>query len=213
MEFPPVGTEEIGALFRLAKPAVDIVTRLYRMFKEPDERIKKTVLGNIPSPDNDDPGENRDRKDCIKEAILILTQETQGKKSSHLEKFVENTLFNPKCELTSSTIFYFLQDIKQMTWRQLCLLEGFRRENNREIEIRGPSDSDINAISIGTEIKKLMDLNYLYERGTSQSSSSKSIRVDELGIEISKLLDLESIDLPEIGKAFGKGSIKTEVTY
>ena len=114
----------------LAKPIVDTIERLCDLYKN--------------SADDD-------LKDCIEDAVLMLTQETQAQKSLHLDKFVENTLLTPECELEPATIFYLLKDIEQMTWRQLCLLEGFRRENNGEIEILGPSDSDINEISIGTD--------------------------------------------------------------
>ena len=60
MEFPPV--EDVQAIFRTAKSTVDVITRLYHQFKEPDD---------------DESDENADRKDCIREAILILRQETQ----------------------------------------------------------------------------------------------------------------------------------------
>ena len=194
MEFLPVEIEEVKSIFSIAKSTVDVITRLYHQYKESD---------------NDESGENGDRKDCIKEAMLTLRNEMEAKKIPYLENFVEKTLLTPECELEPATIYYFLKEIEQMTWRQLCLLEGFRREDNREIEISGSRDSDLNGISIGTEVKKIIDLNYLYER----SSSSNRRNVTELGIEISKLLDLESIDLPEIGKAFGEGRIKTTVTY
>ena len=95
----------------MAKSTAEVIRHLLSQFKEPD----------------DEAGENGDREDCIKEAILILRKETQAKKSSHVEKFVENTLLNSECELEPSTIFSVLKDIEQMTWRQFCLLEGFRR--------------------------------------------------------------------------------------
>ena len=200
MEFP---LEEVKTIFSIAESTMNIINRLRHQFKEPND---------------DGAGENEDVKDCIKEAISILTKETQAKKSSHLEKFVENTLFNPECQLTPSTIFSFLKDIEQMTWRQFCLLEGFRRRDRDDIEIFGYNDSGLNGISIKTDIKQLIDLNYLMGDNDSidnywRSRSFDSIYVLTLGKEISSLLDLQSVELSEIGKAFGKGNIKETVIH
>ena len=147
----------------------------------------------------------------------MLRKETQAKKSFHLEKFVENTLLTPECELEPSTIFSFLKDIEQMTWRQLCLLEGFRRKGKSEIEISSYGDSGINGFSIETEIEQLIDLNYLHKGSDSPirsylSTSFEHIYISELGQEISRLLDLQSVELPEIGKAFGGGRVKDTKT-
>lgn len=203
MEFP-VEVEEVKSIFRIAKSTVDVIRSL-------------CSLSSQFEPDDDEASEHGDIKDCIKEAILILGKETQGKKSSHLEKFVENTLLNSECELEPSTIFSFLKDIEQMTWRQFCLLEGFSRQNSNNIEINGYNDSGINGGSIGTEIKKLIDLNYLRggsnSMGRYTSTSFDHIHISTLGQEISRLLDLQSVELSEIGKAFGGGRIQETVRY
>ena len=198
MEFP-VEIEKVKSVFSIAKSTVDVIIRLYHQFKE------------------DETGEDGDREDCIKRAILILTQETQAKKSYHVKQFVENTILNPECELEDSTIFFFLKDIEQMTWRQFCLLEGFRRKNSKAIEIRDYDDSGINGMSRGTEIKNLINLNYLDRASDSiysyTSTSFDHIRISKLGQEISSLLDLQSVELSEIGKAFGKGRGQQTVRY
>ena len=173
----------------LAKPIVDTIRRLHDRYKNSDDD---------------------DLKDCIEDAVLMLTQETQAQKRFHLDKFVENTLLDPECELEPATIFYLLQDIKQMTWRQLCLLAGFKKVDTGEIEIQGHRTSGINAISIDIEIKKLIDLEYLYE-GASLTSNALGVR--ELGIEISELLDLQSVDPHEILKAFGREKITEKKQY
>ena len=168
--------------------------------------------------DNGEPDENEDRQDNIKKAISILTLETQAKKSIHVEHFVENTILNPECELEDSTIFSLLKDIEQMTWRQLCLLEGFRRKDSNAIEINRYDNSGIDGISRETEIKNLINLNYL-RRGSpsihsyTSTSSFDHIGISPMGQEISKLLDLQSVKLPEIGKAFGRGRIQETVRY
>jgi hypothetical protein len=201
MEFP-VEVEEVKSVFSMAKSTAEVIRHLLSQFKEPDD---------------DEAGENGDREDCIKEAILILSKETQAKKSSHVEKFVENTLLNPECKIEPPTIFSFLKDIEQMTWRQFCLLEGFKRKDSNRIKIGDSDNSGINGISIGTEIKKLIGLNYL-SRGSDSirsytSTSFEHIRISQPGQEISNLLDLQSVEISEIGKAFGKGRIQETVTY
>lgn len=219
MEFLPVEAEmgflpeELEGIFRIAKPAVEVIKLLLQPFKEPDDDEE---------PDDEKAGDNRDRKDCRKKAISMLIKETQAKKSPHLEKFVENTLLTPECELELATIFYFLKDIEQMTWRQFCLLEGFRRKalsDSNKIEITDSVDLDIDTFSIETEIQKLIDLNYLHCYSTKNSrrdyllTDFEHVYISDLGREISTLLDLESVELREIGKAFGEGRIKTEVRY
>ena len=198
--------EEVKSVFRMAKSTVQVIRHLVSLFKESENYS------------DDEASENEDRKDCIREAILILRKETQAKKSSHVEKFVENTVLNPECELEPSTIFSFLKDIEQMTWRQFCLLEGFRRKDRNGIEISDYyGDLGINEISIETEIKKLIDLNYLNKGSDSihnyTSTSFDHIRISKPGQEISSLLDLQSVELTEIGKAFGKGRIQETVRY
>lgn len=195
----PVEVEEVKSIFSMAKSTVEVITRLCHRLKEPDD---------------DESGEDEDREDCIREAILILHKETQAKKSFHVEKFVENTLLNPKCTLEPSTIFYLLKDIEQMTWRQFCLLEGFRRKGDKRIKIRGYEISSLNELSISAEIGKLIDLNYLNGQNNSiyRPMEFENTWVVGLGMEISRLLDLSSIEMSEIGKAFGKGRVQETVT-
>ena len=199
----PVEVEEVKYIFSMAKSTAKVLRLLLSQSKEPDD---------------DEADEHGDRKDCIKEAILILSKETQAKKISHVEKFVENTLLNPKCEIEPSTIFFLLKDIEQMTWRQFCLLEGFRRRSHNRIKIDGYDSSGINGIFISTEIKKLIDHNYLSGDITQiydyiSSTSFDQIGISQLGENISKLLDLQSVEISEIAKAFGKGMIEETVRH
>ena len=197
MDFP-VEVEEVKSLFNIAKSTVEVISRLYIQFKEPG-------FSN-----DDEAGENEDREDSIKRAILILSRETQAKKCSHVEKFVENTILNPECELEPSTIFSFLKDIEQMTWRQFCFLEGFRRKDRNTIEISGHDNSGIDGISRQSEIRNLINLNYLNDYGSTQFDR---IRVTKTGQEISSLLDLQVVEINEIAKAFGRGRIQETVRY
>ena len=202
MEFPPVEVEELRDIVRLTKPVVvEAIRGLGNRLKELNDRKE---------PDDEKARENEDEKDCIREAIVILYDQTQGKKSSYLAKFVENTLITPVRQMEPATIFHFLKDIEQMTWRQLCLLEGFFRNENSNFTINGRSDSDVNGISIKIEIEKLINLNYL--RSDSNDPDWVPIKFDEiyitqLGKDFSSLLGLHSVEIDEIGIAFGKGKI------
>ena len=203
MEFP---IEEVKAGFSIAKSTVEVISRLHNLLKEPGFS------------DEDEAGENGDREDSIKRAILILSRETQAKKISHVEKFVENTIEDPECELEPATIFSLLKGIEQMTWRQFCLLEGFRRKDSNAIQITSYDDSRINGMSRGTEIKNLIGLNYLSRysdsvRDYTSTTSFDHICISEMGQEISNLLDLQSVEISEIAKAFGKGRIQATVKY
>ena len=95
--------------------------------------------------------------------------------------FVENTILDPECELEDATIFAFLKDIEQLTWRQFCLLEGFRRKNPDTFRIDSYDNSGIDGASRGTEIKNLIDLNYL-SRGSDLIRSYTSTRFEHIGI-------------------------------
>ena len=72
----PVEIEEAKSVFDMAKSTAEVIRNLLSLFKGAENY----------SDDEDD--ENGDRADCIREAILILSKETQAKKSSHVEKFV-----------------------------------------------------------------------------------------------------------------------------
>ena len=195
MEFP---IEEARQIFGIAKSAIDMINRL---------RDRLNPSGNS---DNGDPDDNEDRNDNIKRAISILTQQTQAKKSIHVERFVERTIENPDCDLEDATIFAFLKDIEQLTWRQLCLLEGFRRKDRNAIEINSYDDSGIDGISRTADLRNLIHLNYLNDYA---SRGFERIHITKMGQEISKLLDLQSVELSEIGKAFGRGRIQETVRY
>ena len=102
-------------------------------------------------------------------------------------------------------------DIEQMTWRQFCLLEGFKRRGDRSnFEISHRAHADVNGLSIELEIKKLMDLRYLYSDDNPfywKPMSFEAIYISDLGREFSGLLGLHSVEDDEIGPAFGKGKV------
>ena len=195
MEFP---IEEARQIFGIAKSAIELINRL------------REQLNSSGTSDNGDQDENEDRQDNIKRAISILTQETQTKKRLHVERFVERTILDPECELEDATIFSLLKDIEQLTWRQLCLLEGFRRKDSSEIDIHSYDSSGIDGKSRSADLRFLINLDYLRDYGSAQF---ERIRSTDMGVEISKLMDLQSVELSEIGKAFGEGWVQTTVRY
>ena len=167
-----------------------------------------------------DPDENQDDErmdECYLKTLYLLMQESEEKKLEYIKCFAQNTILSENCPIDTDTILSFLMDIEQMTWRQFCLLEGFSRKNRNEIKIESYDNSGINGIIRGTEIKKLIDLNYL-SRGSDSirsytSTSFDHIHISTLGQEISRLLDLQSVEPDEIGKAFGTGRVQATVTY
>ena len=142
MEFP---IEELKSIFEVAKPIIRVVGILVEKFE---------VYENS----NED---RTDEKACIKKAILMLKDETQAKKSLHIEKFVEQTILNPESTLESSTVFAMLKDIEQMSWRQLCLLAGFTRINPNSFVIKGYDGLGIDGRIRRADIDKLTELKYL----------------------------------------------------
>ena len=188
------------------------------MFKEAKPIVR--VVGLLIKKFEDSGSSNEDRTDekaCIKKAILMLKDETQAKKSFHIEKFVENTILNSESTLEPATIFSLLTDIEQMSWRQLCLLAGFTRINPNSFEIKGYDGSGIDGRIRRTDIDKLTDLRYLslkimYPFPSGTTGSFDNINVSAIGKEISDLMNLDTVEDGEIAKAFGAGMIqKTDI--
>lgn len=137
----------------------------------------------------------------------------------YIQCFAQNTILSETCDIDPEGILSFLMDIEQMTWRQICFMEGFNRGSRKEIEIIGMPVSDVNGRLRLSEIQKLVDLNYLStgRDGLLYSSggllSTDKIRVQQIGTQLAMLMDLKSIPIDEIARAFGTGMIKATITY
>lgn len=137
----------------------------------------------------------------------------------HIKYFAQNTILSETCAIDNEAILSFLMDIEQMTWRQICFIEGFNRSYRNEIEIQGMQTSDVNGRLRLNEIKKLVNLDYLsaerdgkfYLRGSLLVTSDIVIR--PVGTELATLMDFKLIPIEEIARAFGNGMIKETKTY
>ena len=206
MDFPIDMIESITGAMKTLTQGADIARWIA------DKYQKRSASRPGGKPQGDD-----SMDDCVLKTLYLLRQESELKKLEHIKCFAQNTILSDTCNLDTYTILRFLMDIEQMSWRQFCLLEGFRRKESNGIEIEDSRNSDINAISIETEIKTLINFNYLrsgnHDLYSYTSTDFENIYIRELGEEISSLLNLESIKISEIGKAFGTGRITESKTY
>ena len=191
---------------KLVPVVLDTVQRLINIYKERRD-----------SRQPDEPQDNEGIDSCFKKAIFMLREESEIKKLSHIESFVQNTILNDSCDLDTGTILHFLNDIEQMSWRQFCFIEGLRKMHSNEIEIRSIGGSDINRNSRTVEMERLTGFCYLYTR-TEDLFNYHPVNLDRIYIsdvckQLANLMDLNSISLDEIAKAFGSGQVKTTITY
>ena len=165
-------------------------------------------------PDND-PQDDDSMDDCVLKILYLLRQESEIKKLEYIKCFAQNTILSATCD--TDTTLRFLMDIEQMTWRQICFIEGFTRKAHKQIEIIGMETSDVNGNVRFSEIEKLVNLRYLRSgRDGKFSFNSNLLRTEEIdirlmGFELSKLMDLKSIPIEEIASAFGTNMIRTTI--
>ena len=157
--------------------------------------------------------------DCCLKTLYILKQESDRKKLEYIQCFAQNTIISETCAIDTEGILRFLMDIEQMTWRQICLIEGFNRRERKEIEIQGIQISGVNGRLRFSEIIKLENLDYLhpspnrYRQTESGMLVTSDIEILPLVPELATLMDLKSIPIDEIGSAFGTGMVKETRTY
>ena len=154
--------------------------------------------------------EGKRMDDCFLKTLYILRQESDRKKLEYIQHFAQNTILSETCDIDTGGILNFLTDIEQMTWRQLCLLEGFKRRDRQEIEITTIEVLDVNGMLRFREIKKLEHLGYI---SISVHNKTHNINIQEIGEVLAMLMNLELIPIAEIGRAFGPGVIKETKTY
>ncbi len=209
MEFPIDIIESITGPMKIVKQSVDIAKWIANEYKQHRDARQSS------SETQDD--EKMD--DCFLKTLYILRQESDKKKMEYIKYFAQNTILSETCAIDNEAILSFLMDIEQMTWRQICFIEGFNRSHRNEIEIQGMQTSDVNGRLRLNEIKKLVNLDYLsaerdgkfYLRDSLLVTSDIVIR--PVGTELATLMDFKLIPIEEIARAFGNGMIKETKTY
>jgi hypothetical protein len=167
--------------------------------------------------------QDEDREECILRVLDILRKESEIKKSKHIEKFAENTVMDPNCQLDNSTILFLLSTIEKLSWRQLCFIQGFIQHRSKEIEInpisppstfRNDPISELNYATRMSEMEQLEDLNCLRTLGERIFRYNRvdpdKIEVVSFGKVLSTLMELDTISDSEINKAFTLWGIKRE---
>ena len=208
MEFPIDIIESITGPMKIVTQSVDIARWIADKYRQHRDSRQSSET-------QDD--ERMD--DCFLKTLYILRQESDRKKMEYIKYFAQNTILSETCAIDTEAILSFLMDIEQMTWRQICFIEGFNRSGRNEIEINGMQTSDVNGMLRLSEMKKLVNLDYLsaqrdgrfYFNGGLLVTSD--IRIRSMGTQLATLMDFKLIPIDEIAKAFGTGMIKTTITY
>ena len=209
MEFPIDIIESITGPMKIVKQSVDIARWIANEYKQHRDSRQSS------SETQDD--EKMD--DCFLKTLYILRQESDKKKMEYIKYFAQNTILSETCAIDTEAILSFLMDIEQMTWRQICFIEGFNRSHHNEIEIEGIPTSDVNGKLKLSEMRKLVNLDYLSAQRDGRFYFSGSLLVTSdiivrpMGTQLATLMDFKLIPIDEIARAFGTGMIKTTITY
>ena len=208
MEFPIDIIESIPGAMKTVTQSADIIKWIINKYQERKD-----------SHQSNEPQDDERMDECFLKTLYALRQESESKKLAYIKCFAQNTILDETSDVDTDAILSFLMDIEQMTWRQFCFIEGFKRKSHNQIEIIGMDTSDINGKSRFSEIEKLVNLNYLSTgRDGKFYFSSNLLRTDKIGIklmgfEFAMLMDFDLIPIDEIAKAFGPGMIKDTITY
>lgn len=210
MEFPIDIIESITGPMKIVTQSVDIAKWIANKYQQHRDSRQSSET-------QDD--ERMD--DCFLKTLYILRQESDRKKMEYIKYFAQNTILSETCAIDTEAILSFLMDIEQMTWRQICFIEGFNRSHRNEIEINGMQTSDVNGMLKLSEMKKLVNLDYLsaqrdgkfYFISGSGLLVTSDIRIRPMGTQLATLMDFKLIPIDEIARAFGTGMIKTTITY
>ena len=205
MDFPIDLIKEIPGAIKTVKQFVDIAKWI-------SDQYQKRRASRDPNETQDD-----DRMDdCFLKTLYLLRQESESKKLEYIKYFAQKTILSDASYIDPDAILSFLMDIEQMTWRQLCLIEGFRRRQHDKIEINGMRVLDPNDFLRLRELKKLESLNYLIRVpdiiDPPPLLDTDGIWVVPIGTELALLMNLQSIPIDEIGRAFGTGLIRETTT-
>ena len=217
MEFPIDLIKEIPGAIKTLTQAVDLAKWIADRYKE--HREKRSASREPHETQEDD-----SMDDCFLKTLYLLRQESERKKLEYIKNFAQNTILSDAVEIyadpfdtdaiDADAILSFLMDIEQMTWRQLCLIEGFRRRLDEKIEIKGMQVSGQNGLLRFRDLQKLASLNYLLGEPDRipRRLYTDTIEVAPIGTELALLMNLQSIPTDEIGRAFGRGMIVETIT-
>ena len=209
MEFPNDIIESITGPMKTVTQSVDIARWIANKYQQ-----------HRNSRQSNETQDDERMDDCFLKALYILRQESDRKKMEYIKCFAQNTILGETCVIDTEAILSFLMDIEQMTWRQICFIEGFNRSRRNEIEIEGMETSDVNGMVKLSEMRKLVNLDYLstqrdgfYFISGSGLLVTSDIRIRPMATQLATLMDLKLIPIDEIARAFGTGMIKATITY
>ncbi|MDE0400218.1 MAG: hypothetical protein OXL96_20670 [Candidatus Poribacteria bacterium] len=180
----------------------EILPALYKPVKEVVRRVLFPLLEDYKKFKNEQENHDPQTDDCIREAINMIVNESEFRKADYIANLVRNTVLRSDSELSNSDVLVFLSDIKQMSWRQLCLLEGFRQNQTDDIEINSSSISGL----LRMEIQRLVDLGYIRVTADElryQTVDPKKLYLTPIGKQLCTLMELSQTPEEDIDDTFG----------
>ena len=180
----------------------EVLPALYKPVKEVVRKVVFPLLEDYKKFKNEQENHDPQTDDCIREAINMIVNESEFRKADYIANLVGNTILCSDSKLSNSDVLVFLLDIKQMSWRQLCLLEGFHRIETNDIQANRHSIPELLRI----EIQRLVDLGYIRvtaDELTYRTVDPKQLYLTPIGKQLCGLMELSQIPDSDIGNAFG----------
>ena len=193
----------------------EILPALYKPVKEVVRRVLFPLLEDYKKFKNEQENHDPQTDDCIRSVINMIVNESEFRKADYIANLVRNTVLCSDSELSNSDVLVFLLDIKQMSWRQLCLLEGFRQNETDDIEI---SEYYLSEKLLRMEIQRMVDLGYItsilsnllsmlsFVKGDAlrwQKVDPEKLYPTRIGKQLCDLMELSQIPAEDIDDTFG----------
>lgn len=115
--------------------------------------------------------------------------------------------------LKGSDVLVFLSDVKQMSWRQLCLLEGFRQNETDDIEI---SEYSLSENLLRMEIQRMVDLGYIRVTGDAlrwEKVDPEKLYPTPIGKQLCDLMKLSQIPEEDIDDTLEAGDLREKAEF
>ena len=186
----------------LSEELQEILPALYKPVKEVVRKVLFPLLEDYKKFKNEQENHDPQTDDCIREAINMIVNESEFRKVDYIANLVRNTVLRSDSELSNSDVLVFLSDIKQMSWRQLCLLDGFHRIETNDIQANRHSIPEL----LRMEIQRLVDLSYIRQTGDALSWNPvdpEKLYLTPIGKQLCGLMELSQTPDSDIGNAFG----------